>query len=107
MIRTKRGLNLPISGAPEQALGKAWSTRCVALLGCDYVGLKPTMLVAEGDKVLLGQPLFRDKKKPLGHIHIPWLRANQCYQSWPAKKAPLGSRGIGRKWETRRASPAE
>ena len=62
MIRTKRGLNLPISGAPEQELGKARSTRTVALLGCDYVGMKPTMLVAEGDKVLLGQPLFRDKK---------------------------------------------
>ncbi len=44
--------------------GKAGSTRSVALLGCDYVGLKPTMLVAEGDKVLLGQPLFRDKKNP-------------------------------------------
>ena len=64
MIRTKRGLNLPISGAPEQVTGKARSTRSVALLGCDYVGLKPTMLVVEGDKVLLGQALFRDKKNP-------------------------------------------
>lgn len=64
MIRTKRGLNLPISGVPEQVLGAARSTRSVALLGCDYVGMKPTMLVAEGDRVLLGQPLFRDKKNP-------------------------------------------
>lgn len=64
MIRIKRGLNLPISGAPEQVLGKARSTRSVALLGRDYIGLKPTMLVAEGDKVLLGQALFRDKKNP-------------------------------------------
>ncbi|MEX0963386.1 MAG: Na(+)-translocating NADH-quinone reductase subunit A [Pseudohongiellaceae bacterium] len=64
MIRTKRGLNLPISGLPEQLLGKSRSTRSVALLGCDYVGLKPTMLVAEGDEVLIGQPLFRDKKNP-------------------------------------------
>lgn len=64
MIRTKRGLNLPISGVPEQVLGAARSTRSVALLGCDYVGMKPTMLVAEGDKVRLGQALFRDKKNP-------------------------------------------
>ncbi len=64
MIRTKRGLNLPISGVPEQVLGAARSTRSIALLGCDYVGMKPTMLVAEGDKVLLGQALFRDKKNP-------------------------------------------
>lgn len=64
MIRTKRGLNLPISGVPEQVLGAARSTRSVALLGCDYVGMKPTMLVAEGDRVRLGQALFRDKKNP-------------------------------------------
>ena len=36
----------------------------VAILGEDYQGLKPTMLVAEGDKVTLGQPLFEDKKNP-------------------------------------------
>ncbi|PCJ28665.1 MAG: NADH:ubiquinone reductase (Na(+)-transporting) subunit A [SAR86 cluster bacterium] len=64
MIRIKRGLNLPISGEPEQLAGKAQATRSVALLGCDYIGLKPTMLVAQGDRVKLGQPLFRDKKNP-------------------------------------------
>lgn len=71
MIRTKRGLNLPISGEPEQVLGKARSTRSVALLGCDYVGLKPTMLVAEGDVVKIGQPLFRDKKNPAVSFTAP------------------------------------
>ena len=30
----------------------------------DYVGMKPKMLVAEGDKVKLGQGLFEDKKNP-------------------------------------------
>ena len=30
----------------------------------DYVGMKPTMLVEEGDSVKLGQALFEDKKNP-------------------------------------------
>jgi Na+-transporting NADH:ubiquinone oxidoreductase subunit A len=36
----------------------------LAILGMDYVGMKPKMLVAEGDKVKLGQALFEDKKNP-------------------------------------------
>lgn len=36
----------------------------VALLGNDYVGMRPTMLVQEGDRVRKGQPLFEDKKTP-------------------------------------------
>ena len=38
--------------------------RRVALLGDDYVGLRPTMRVAVGDDVRRGQPLFDDKKRP-------------------------------------------
>jgi Na+-transporting NADH:ubiquinone oxidoreductase subunit A len=34
------------------------------VLGLDIHGLKPTMLVAPGDRVALGQPLFEDKKNP-------------------------------------------
>lgn len=62
MIRIKRGLNLPISGMPEQLYGTAQPTQSVALLGCDYIGMKPTMLVRQGDRVKLGQPLLCDKK---------------------------------------------
>ena len=36
----------------------------IALLGEDYHGLKPTMLVKVGDNVIKGQPLFEDKKNP-------------------------------------------
>lgn len=64
MIRIKRGLDLPISGSPEQVIGTCQPTRSVALLGRDYVGMKPTMAVKSGDRVKLGQPLFTDKKNP-------------------------------------------
>lgn len=63
-IKLKKGLDLPISGKPEQRVYPARAIRHVALLGVDHIDLKPTMLVAEGDKVKLGQPLFEHKKLP-------------------------------------------
>ncbi|MGO2264540.1 Na(+)-translocating NADH-quinone reductase subunit A [Halomonas sp.] len=62
MIEVKKGLDLPITGAPEQRIEDAQPVRYVAILGTDYVGMKPTMEVQEGDKVKLGQLLFTDKK---------------------------------------------
>jgi Na+-transporting NADH:ubiquinone oxidoreductase subunit A len=62
MIKIKRGLDIPIQGAPEQTIEDAPAARAVALVGFDYIGMKPTMAVAEGDRVKLGQLLFTDKK---------------------------------------------
>lgn len=62
LIRIKKGLDLPILGAPEQAIYGGPRITSVGLLGNEYLGLKPTMLVAEGDRVKLGQPLFADKR---------------------------------------------
>ncbi len=64
MIRIRKGLDLPIAGAPEQAVSFAPKPRTVALVAADYVGLKPNMLVREGDSVRLGQPLIEDKSRP-------------------------------------------
>ncbi|MCL7487155.1 MAG: Na(+)-translocating NADH-quinone reductase subunit A [Desulfobulbaceae bacterium] len=57
-----RGLDIPLAGAPEQSIRPGPEISHVALLGDDYIGLKPTLLVQEGDRVKLGQPLFTDKK---------------------------------------------
>jgi Na+-transporting NADH:ubiquinone oxidoreductase subunit A len=64
MHTIKRGLDLPIAGTPVQSIEDGPAVARVALLGADYVGLKPTMLVQPGDAVLRGQPLFEDKKTP-------------------------------------------
>lgn len=64
MIQIKKGLDLPISGAPAMQVEAAPAVAHVALVGNDYHDMKPTLLVAEGDQVLLGQPLFSDKKHP-------------------------------------------
>ncbi|MFT4518529.1 MAG: Na+-transporting NADH:ubiquinone oxidoreductase subunit A [Halioglobus sp.] len=62
MIKIKRGLDIPIQGAPRQVIEDAPAARAVALVGFDYVGMKPTMAVAEGERVKAGQLLFTDKK---------------------------------------------
>ncbi|WP_341937046.1 Na(+)-translocating NADH-quinone reductase subunit A [Marinimicrobium sp. C2-29] len=62
MIKIRRGLDLPITGAPEQAISEGPKIRSVAVIGFDYHGMKPTMAVQVGDKVKLGQLLFTDKK---------------------------------------------
>ncbi|WP_237064785.1 Na(+)-translocating NADH-quinone reductase subunit A [Microbulbifer guangxiensis] len=62
MRKIRRGLDLPISGAPKQAIQDGPALKTVAVLGPDYHGMKPTMAVAEGDRVKLGQLLFTDKK---------------------------------------------
>ncbi|MBL8464602.1 MAG: Na(+)-translocating NADH-quinone reductase subunit A [Thauera sp.] len=64
MIRIKRGLDLPITGAPEQRIEAGRPVRSVAVIGFDYHGMKPTMAVQVGDRVKLGQVLFSDKKTP-------------------------------------------
>ena len=58
----KKGLNIPITGEPKQVIENGNKVKSVAVLGMDYVGMKPTMLVNEGDTVKLGQILFEDKK---------------------------------------------
>jgi len=62
--RIKRGLRLPILGEPSQEIDAAKSPRRVALLGADYIGMRPTLQVKVGDTVRRGQLLFEDKKMP-------------------------------------------
>lgn len=61
-IELKKGLDVPISGEPEQKIGKAGKVTKVALVADDYIGMRPTMEVNEGDRVQTGQLLFMDKK---------------------------------------------
>src|SRR5690606_31039853 len=56
--------DLPISGIPVQQISQGSRPHHVALLGDDYVGMRPSMLVQEGDSVVKGQALFEDKKNP-------------------------------------------
>jgi Na+-transporting NADH:ubiquinone oxidoreductase subunit A len=63
-INITRGLDIPLAGEPEQSVYQAAPVSEVALCGLDYAGLKPRMLVAEGDPVGPLQALFTDKRDP-------------------------------------------
>jgi len=64
MIKIKKGLDLPLEGKPEQTISTGATVKTVAILGEDYVGMKPTMHVQVGDQVKKGQLIFEDKKTP-------------------------------------------
>ena len=64
LFKIKKGLNIPLAGAPEQSISEGATIGSVALLGPSTNDLKPGMLVREGDHVKLGQPLFHDKQNP-------------------------------------------
>ena len=64
MITINKGLDLPIAGTPSQVINDGKSITKVALLGEEYVGMRPTMHARVGDEVKKGQVLFADKKNP-------------------------------------------
>ena len=64
MILIKKGLNLPISGHPDPVVSDTPTIHKAAILSNDFIGMKPTMLVKEGEKVKLGQKIIEDKKNP-------------------------------------------
>ena len=62
--RVSRGLDLPLAGAPRQAVERGPAITRVALLGADAIGLRPALAVQPGDAVQRGQLLFEDRKNP-------------------------------------------
>lgn len=64
MITIKKGLDVPVNGAPQQVIQDGNAVKTVAILGEEYVGMRPTMSVKVGDRVKKGQVLFSDKKNP-------------------------------------------
>jgi Na+-transporting NADH:ubiquinone oxidoreductase subunit A len=45
MIKINKGLDLPIQGAPQQSIQNGNSVTRVAILGEEYIGMRPTMLL--------------------------------------------------------------
>tara|TARA_R110000868_G_scaffold77835_6_gene222615 strand:- start:6472 stop:7815 length:1344 start_codon:yes stop_codon:yes gene_type:complete len=64
MIKITKGLDLPIEGVPQQTIHDGNQVSRVAILGEEYIGMRPTMHIQEGDVVKKGQILFEDKKNP-------------------------------------------
>ena len=62
-IKAKRGLDLPIHGAPDSdTVVDRLDVRRVALMPQQSWGIKVRLLVQEGDAVKVGTPLFVDRR---------------------------------------------
>ncbi|MEM7301977.1 MAG: Na(+)-translocating NADH-quinone reductase subunit A [Pseudomonadota bacterium] len=59
-----KGLNLPITGAAGPEIKDPPRITRVAVLGDDYIGLKPRISAEEGEKVVAGTPMLTDKTMP-------------------------------------------
>ncbi|MEM9971610.1 MAG: Na(+)-translocating NADH-quinone reductase subunit A [Pseudomonadota bacterium] len=67
----KKGLDLPIEGAPASGISKGPEIRTAAVVGADYIGLKPRLAVEEGDSVGPGTPIFAHKDTPTVMVTSP------------------------------------
>ena len=59
--KIKKGFDLPLAGCPERVLADAAEPAHVALETFEFAGIKPKVLVKEGDLVETGQPVYLNK----------------------------------------------
>ncbi len=67
----RKGLNLPVTGAPGEGIHEGPAVKTVGILGSDYIGLKPRLSIAEGDIVAAGSPLMAHKDTPQAVVVSP------------------------------------
>jgi Na+-transporting NADH:ubiquinone oxidoreductase subunit A len=70
-IKMKGGLDVPLHGSVKNNNLDTIYTKFSAVLADDYFGLKPKILVREGDHVLKGDPLLEDKTNPGFTVNSP------------------------------------
>ncbi|MFO7908359.1 MAG: Na(+)-translocating NADH-quinone reductase subunit A [Planctomycetota bacterium] len=71
MIRIGNGLDIPVAGAPVQEISLGPAVRSVAIVADDYVGLRPSMAVRDGDSIRVGEPVVTDKTHPEIRLTAP------------------------------------
>ena len=59
--KIKKGFDLPLAGRPERVLVDANEPARVGLETAEFAGIKPKVLVKEGDSVQTGQPIYLNK----------------------------------------------
>jgi Na+-transporting NADH:ubiquinone oxidoreductase subunit A len=63
-ISIRRGLAVALRGTPEQWIGQGNRIRTIGFDGADFPDIRSEILVAEGEAVAAGSPLFRDRRRP-------------------------------------------
>ena len=63
-IVLKKGHDIKISGLPVESNMISVNPKNICIMPSDFRGVKPKLIVKQGDKVKIGSPLFFDKTKP-------------------------------------------
>ena len=63
-LQSKKGHNLCLDANPSEHLEVINSSKYIKLHPCDFLGIKPKLLISEGESVKQGQPIYFDKKQP-------------------------------------------
>ena len=63
-ITIRKGHNIRIAGVPKNEIQKGFSPNSVAIHPTDFKGVKPKLIIKEGEEVKIGSPLFFDKMNP-------------------------------------------
>ncbi len=61
LIKTKRGLDIEISGKAQETIGSALPSEVIAIIPDHYHGIVPKVMVKAGEKVKAGTAVFHDK----------------------------------------------
>ncbi|HOU68546.1 MAG TPA: Na(+)-translocating NADH-quinone reductase subunit A [Paludibacteraceae bacterium] len=64
VIRIKRGLDIKLKGKSEEVFGKSEPATLFSVRPDDFQGIKPKVIVKDGDAVKAGSVLFYDKANP-------------------------------------------
>jgi Na+-transporting NADH:ubiquinone oxidoreductase subunit A len=70
-ITVRKGMNIRLAGAPAADLERLDATDQAAVFPTEFHGVKPRLLVKEGDSVQRGSPLFVDKRNPEFRVCAP------------------------------------
>ncbi|MEG0162578.1 MAG: Na(+)-translocating NADH-quinone reductase subunit A [Mucinivorans sp.] len=62
IIKIKKGVNISLVGQAEKMITKSATANLYALVPSQFMGVTPKMLVQQGDRVKIGQPIFFDKE---------------------------------------------
>ncbi|MBP7275935.1 MAG: NADH:ubiquinone reductase (Na(+)-transporting) subunit A [Kiritimatiellae bacterium] len=71
VIRIRKGLDIPLAGPPSPDVADGIAGSTVAIQPGEYAGLKPRLMVKEGDSVLRGTPVLYDKRNPAFKVCSP------------------------------------
>lgn len=63
-IVVRRGLTVPVKGGPPVGFDPDPAVARVGLVGIDHPAMRAEIMVAQGDRVAVGTPLYRDRQRP-------------------------------------------